>query len=129
VVTVHAFLAILAGFATMTAIVLALTALPQRFAPQWVGDKGRPKPTYAFVNLTYSFLAAVAGGYVTAQIAALSPLTNVLALAVVVLVLGSISALQMRGQQPVWYQVVLLVLSALGVLVGGLLQLKLLGVL
>ena len=35
---------------------------------------GKPKPGYIFVNLGYSFLAAAAGGYVTAWIAQHNPL-------------------------------------------------------
>ena len=55
------------------------------------------------MNLGYSFLAAAAGGYVTAWIAGHNPLVHVLALAIAVLLLAALSALQQRGKQPVWY--------------------------
>ena len=128
-VILHAFLALLAGFATMAALVIVVTVLLSRLAPEWVGQHGRPQPAYTFVNLGYSFLAAAAGGYVTAWVASANPLTNVLALAVVVLVLGAISALQALGRQPVWYQVALMVISPLGVVAGGLVRLRILGIL
>ena len=79
-VTLHAFLALAAGFLTMAVLVAALTALLMRLVPGWVGEQGKPQPGYIFVNLGYSFLAAAAGGYVTAWLAAANPLYHVLAL-------------------------------------------------
>jgi hypothetical protein len=129
VVILRTFMALLAGFATMAVLVMGVTALLSRLTPGWVGSEGRPGPGYVFVNLGYSFLAAAAGGYVTAWVADVNPLPLVLGLAVVVLVMGAISALQARGRQPVWYQVALLVISPLGVVAGGLVRLRATGVL
>lgn len=128
-VILRTFMALLAGFATMAVLVMGVTALLSRLTPGWVGSEGRPGPGYVFVNLGYSFLAAAAGGYVTACVADVNPLPLVLGLAVVVLVMGAISALQARGRQPVWYQVALLVISPLGVVAGGLVRLRATGVL
>jgi len=129
VVILRTFMALLAGFATMAVLVMGVTALLSRLTPGWVGSEGRPGPGYVFVNLGYSFLAAAAGGYVTACVVDVNPLPLVLGLAVVVLVMGAISALQARGRQPVWYQVALLVISPLGVVAGGLVRLRATGVL
>jgi hypothetical protein len=126
---IHAFLSLLAGFATMTILVMAVTALLTRLAPVWVGTEGKPKPGYAFVNLGYSFLAAAAGGYVTAWISAANPLIHVLVLGIVVLAMSALSALQSKGKQPVWYALTLLGLMPLGVLAGGLVRLRVLGIL
>ena len=109
-VALHAFFALLGGFATMAALVAVITALLQKLTPGWVSEKGAPKPGYIFVNLGYSFLAAAAGGYVTAWIAAHNPLVHVLALAITVLLLAALSALQQRGEQPVWYMLALVAL-------------------
>jgi hypothetical protein len=129
VVILRAFLALLAGFATMALLVMLLTALLVKLTPSWVGEPGRPKPGYIFVNLGYSFLAAAAGGYVTSWAAQRNPLIHVLALAFAVLALAALSALQQRGQQPIWYVLTLVALSPLGVLAGGLVRLRVLGVL
>jgi hypothetical protein len=126
---VHAFLALLAGFATMAILVVALTALLARVAPEWVGAEGKPRPAYAFINLGYSFLAAAAGGYVTAWLAFGNPMVQVLVLGIVVLAMGALSALQTRGKQPVWYALTLLALAPIGVLAGGLVRLRVLGIL
>jgi hypothetical protein len=128
-VTLHAFLALLAGYATMVVLVVAVTALLARLTPSWMGEQGRPGPGYVVVNLGYSFLAAAAGGFVTAMVAARNPLYHVLVLAVIVLVLAGLSALQSRGKQPIWYQLALLAIAPLGVMAGGLVRLRMLGIL
>ena len=128
-VILHAFLALLAGFVTMAILVTVITVLLQRLTPDWVAQNGRPKPGYIFVNLGYSFLAAASGGYVCAWIAGQNPLVHVLALAITVLLLAALSALQQRGRQPVWYLLTLVALTPVGVLVGGLIRLRATGVL
>jgi hypothetical protein len=128
-VVLHAFLALLAGFAVMASLVMVVTAALARLTPDWVGTTGAPRPGYVFVNLGYSFLAASAGGYVTALVARDNPLYHVLALAIVVLALAALSALQQRGKQPVWYALTLVGLTPIGILAGGLVRLRVLGIL
>jgi hypothetical protein len=129
VVILHAFIALLAGFATMAILVIVITALLTKLTPSWVGEQGKPSAGYVFVNLGYSFLSAAAGGYVTAWAAAANPLYHVLALAIVVLALAALSAMQSRGQQPIAYQLALVAITPLGVLAGGLVRLRVLGIL
>jgi len=129
VVTLHAFLALAAGFLTMAILVAILTALLVRLTPSWVSEEGKPQPGYIFVNLGYSFLAAAAGGYVTAWLAVANPLFQVLALAIIVLALAALSALQAKGKQPVWYQLTLVAMTPIGVLAGGLVRLRVMGIL
>src|ERR1035441_5226507 len=115
-VILHAFLALVAGFATMVLLVIVLTALLTRMVPSWTGAEGKPQPGYVFVNLGYSFLASAAGGYVTAWAAGDNPLIHVLALGIVVLAMAALSVLQSKGEQPIWYQLTLVALTPLGVL-------------
>jgi hypothetical protein len=129
VVVLRAFLALISGFATMALLIAVITVLLQKLTPGWAGETGKPRPAYIFVNLGYSFLAAAAGGYVTAWIAQHNPLFHVLALAITVLLLAGLSALQQRGQQPVWYMLTLVALTPVGALAGGLLRLRVLGIL
>jgi hypothetical protein len=128
-VILHAFLALLAGFATMALLVIVITALLTRLTPGWVGEEGKPRPAYIFVNLGYSFVAAAAGGYVTACAAAGNPLILVLVLGIVVLAMSALSALQSRGKQPIWYALALVAVTPMGVLAGGLVRLRVLGIL
>ena len=128
-VMLHAFMALLAGFATMVILVMVITALLVKLTPGWVGETGKPRPAYMFVNLGYSFLAAAAGGYVTAWASAANPLIHALALAIAVLALSALSAMQARGKQPIPYALALVAISPIGVFAGGVLRLRLLGIL
>ena len=128
-VVLHAFLALAAGFATMAVLVTLVTVLLQRLTPDWADTTVSPKPGYTFVNLGCTFVAAGGGGYVTAWMARHNPLVHVLALAITVLLLSALSALQQRGKLPVWYLLALVALSPIGTFVGGLIRLRALGVL
>ena len=128
-VILRAFLALAAGFAVMALLVIVLTALLTRMVPSWTSTESKPAPGYIAVNLGYSFLAAAGGGYVTASVADANPLFHVLALAMVVLALAALSALQERGKQPIWYQLTLVAITPIGVLAGGLVRLRVLGIL
>ncbi len=126
---IHTFLALAAGFLAMALIVGLVTALLVKLVPDWVGNPGQPRPGYIVVNLGYSFIAAAVGGYVTAWLAQGNPLIQVLALALIVLLLSALSALQLRGKQPIWYQLTLIALSPAGVFAGGYIRLHLAGIL
>lgn len=128
-VAFHAFVALAAGFLTMALLVGALAALLSRAAPDWAGEPRNPSAGYIFVNLGYTFLAAAAGGYVTAWLAAGNPLFQVMALAIIVLAIAALSAIQARGKQPIWYLLALTALSPLGVFAGGLVRLRVVGIL
>jgi len=123
-----AFLALIAGFLSMALLVALATAILTKFVPEWVGGKGQPRSGYIFVNLGYSLAAAMVGGYVTAWIAQTNQLIHALVLALIVLLLAALSALQQRGQQPVWYQLTLIALTPAGVVIGGFLRLRIMGV-
>jgi hypothetical protein len=125
----HAFLAIAAGFAIMAVLVIGFTAVLTGLAPQFVNQDGRPRPAYMIVNLLFSAAFAVLGGWVTARLAPApgNPLTLSLMLAFAVLLMSGLSAIQLRGQQPLTYQLTLIVISPVAVVLGGMLRLHQLG--
>ena len=127
-VILRAFVALFAGFLSMAVIVGVVTAVLMKRVPEWVGAKGSPRAGYVFVNLGYSIIAAIVGGYVTAWMAQSNPLIHTLALALIVLLLSALSALQQRGMQPIWYQLLLVAIPPVGVFFGGLLRLKQMGI-
>jgi len=112
---VRAFLALVAGFLSMAILVGVITAGLMKLSPQWVGVTGHPRPAYVLVNLAYSLLAVMSRGYVTAWTAAGNPWKYVLVLAIIVLLLGALSALQQRGMRPIWYQLLLMLITPAGV--------------
>jgi len=105
-----------------------MTALLTRLVPSWTGGGSSPQAGYAFVNLGSSFLTAAVGGYITAWASAANPLVHVLALAIVVLAMAALTALQSRGMRPIWFQLALVATSPVGVLAGGLVRLRVLGI-
>jgi hypothetical protein len=129
VVILFTFLALAAGFAVTVLLGLGLTALTTRLVPSWADAAENQRSSYFFVHLALAFLAASAGGYVTAWVARGNPLIQVLALALVVLLLSAMSALQARGKYPIWFQLAQVAITPLGVLAGGLLRLRVLGIL
>jgi len=128
-VILHAFLALASGFATMAVLIALTAALLRKLTPDWANITTTPNPAYTFVNLGTTFIAGGAGGYVAARIAVHNPLIHVLALAITVLLLAALSALQQRGQLPNWYLLALVAITPVGVFVGGLIRMRALGVL
>lgn len=128
-VVLHAFFALAAGFATIAILVTVMTVLLQKLVPDWTEASGPPTLGYTFVNLGWTFVAAATGGYLTAWIAEHDPLVHVLALAIAVLLLAALSALQQRGKLPVWYLLALVAIAPVGAFAGGLIRLRVLGVL
>ncbi len=118
----RSFLAILAGFATMAVLITVATAAITRSLPRLIGEPEHPRRRYLLLNLVYSAAFAASGGYVTAIVAKADPLRTVLMLAIVILLLSALSALQLRGRQPVAYQFALIVLTPVAALAGGLLR-------
>ena len=118
----RSFLAILAGFATMAVLLTLATAAITKSLPRLIGERDHPRRRYLLLNLTYSAAFALAGGYVTAIVAKADPLRTVLMLAIVILLLSALSALQLRGKQPVLYQLALIVITPVAALAGGLLR-------
>jgi hypothetical protein len=75
--------------------------------------------SFGVVNLIYGTLYAVFGGYVCAVIAKQNRMKHGLALAGLVFLLSLVSVYIDRGQQPVWYQVMLVILGAPGAAAGA----------
>jgi len=124
---VHSFVALLAGLAATVALQAALAALVRRVAPGWSGKAGAATAGPAFVSLGSAFLAGAAGGFTTAWAAELNPLGHVMVLAIGVLLLAGVSAVQQRGKQSLAVLLTLVALTPLGVLAGGLMRLKMWG--
>ena len=128
-VVLHTFLSLAAGFAAAMLVVLGLRGLLLLFAPSLAAVDARPGVSYTVANFGASFLAGAAGGYITAWVGAANPLVHVLTLGLILLGLAALSALQLRGQQPIWYQLAQVAIAPLGVLAGGLVRLRVLGIL
>ncbi len=127
-IILRTFLTLGAGFAT-TAVILALaTTLAHWTQKQKSLKNGEATAGKIAWNLGTTLVAAAAGGYVTATAALLNPLIHALVLALIVLLLSALSALQARGEYPVWVALLMVALPPCAVVAGGLLRLKQLGI-
>jgi len=124
----RAFGALFAGFAVIALLSLGVRSLLKRMAPDWDEATGRFSAGFVLANLGATFVAAAAGGYGTAWMAD-NPIPYVLTLGIVVLVLAGLSALQQRGKRPIAYLLASVAIAPVGVLVGGLVRLRVEGVL
>ena len=112
----RSILAVFSGFLTMAVAVMLLTPLAVKLMHQKVGA---PTSGYLAVNVAYSLLAAVAGGFVTARIALSHPLLHGVLLAAFMCAMGALSYVRNRGMQPLWYQVLLFFVPPLCAIAGA----------
>ena len=110
-------LSILAGYAAMAAAVVATTIAIEKLLPGWTPGFG-----YMLVNLIYSALFVVAGGYVTAWLAGRSEIRNSLALGVLCLAMGGYWLFTTPALEPHWYRISLVALGLPSALLGGYLR-------
>jgi hypothetical protein len=122
----HSFLAILAGFITIVGMMGIATAVLKRVAPDLSNDNS-PDPFIMAVNVGVGLVCSLLGGYVTARYAQGNPIVHALMLALGVLLLSALSAVQMKGKQPTYYLLILTTIPPLAVLCGGLLRMHQIG--
>ena len=115
----QSFSALLYGFLTIVLPIAIITAALRKYAPRWTGSQDRPHSRYLVVNLGCSFAAAIAGGFVTARLSKELSLRYALVLALGILLLNGMSAVQQRGRQPLWYQLLMVAIMPACVLLGG----------
>jgi nitrate/nitrite transporter NarK len=104
------------GYMVMMVVIIALTLV---FVKTMGLKSGNPTPGYLAINVIYSFLAAAIGGWVTARIAEFKPMIAAGALAILMAVMGVLSYRHYAGQQPFWYQVMMMVAPSLCALGGA----------
>jgi hypothetical protein len=123
---VRSILAVIAGYLAMFIGVSIFFAFVMG-----IGLGGMPQdpasfkpPTWLYVlELVWSPIAAIAGGYVCAWIARNRPMRHVLVLVALSAVLGIISAVVEAGMKPLWSSLAVVVLGIAGLLIGGRLRL------
>jgi hypothetical protein len=125
----HSFVAILAGFIAIVGCTGIATALLKHFAPDLTREAAPPDQFIMAVNVGLGLVFSLLGGYITARLAQNNPLVHALMLALAVLLLSALSAVQMKNNQPVYYLLILTAIPPLAVLAGGLLRLHQTGIL
>ena len=113
--TIRSVLAVLAGYAVLTAVVLLLFFL-------WSGGAEpteTPTRDFMLLALGVGFVGAVAGGWVTAVLAPGHRWKHVQGLAAVILLVAAVNLFWAAGDEPLWFQLGNIGLGVAGVFVGG----------
>lgn len=126
---VRAFLALGVGFIVVMLVQVLGTFFLRRMIPTWAAIEKKPGFGYTLANAGILFLSAALGGFVTARLAAANPLIHSLALALIILMLSAMTAMQSRGRQPIWYLLLMVALAPVGVFAGGVVWLRMIGIL
>src|SRR5438309_7845993 len=98
-------LSIVSGFALMAGIVYVLTPMVARYFG--AEDFRTLNPAFMLANLTYSALAAMMGGFVTAWIAGCREIRHASMLGVLMIAMSFVSMRMRSEPQPGWYEVVI----------------------
>ena len=122
---IRSVLSIVGAFVVVAVLVGLATALAAQLMLGSTGPDTEPTTPFLVVNLTYSVLFAIVGGYVAATVSDHSPLGHAAALSAFMMLLGLISWLINRGQpapgQPDWYPWVMTLLVPPTAVLGGIL--------
>jgi hypothetical protein len=115
----RSFVAIAAGFACMALLTAITTLLTRWLVPSWA--RMPPSRSAQLFNLVAGCVYSALGGRMTALIAPISPLIHSLILAIIMLLISTIAASELRGEAPGFYPLALAVLPSLATLAGGIL--------
>lgn len=108
----------LAGWGVVGVLVVITDAILMKLFPHDYVTGQMPPDRLALVSLATGTLYSVAGGWVTARIAAFKPWTHAAALGLWGETLGIISTMMTLGQIQLWYQAGLLILWMPAVALG-----------
>jgi len=112
-------IAVLSGYLAMVVVVGLCTYVLMLLTPSWFPGAAPPPGPYLAVNVAYSVVAALTGGYVAAWLAPRRPVKHALLLAVFALVISIVSAVLQGDRQPRWYQVLVAVCMPMVIVLGG----------
>ena len=125
---IRSVLSVAGAFFVVALLVGLATALAVEFMLEATGPDAEPTTWFLVVNLSYSVLFAIVGGYVAATVSDHSPLGHAAALSVFMMLLGLASWLLNGGQpapgQPGWYPLVIALLVPPTAVLGGVLVTK-----
>ena len=115
----RSLLAIAGGFGCIAALTGVTTLITRWLAPAW--DRMPPSRGARLFNLVASSLYGGVGGSVVARFAPVSPLVHSLILALIVLLISTLAANELRTSVPGVYPLTLAVLPSMATLGGGIL--------
>ena len=122
---IRSVLTVLGAFFVVAVLVGLTTALAAELMLGSAGRGAEATTPFLVVNLSYSVLYAIVGGYVAATVSDHSPLGHAAALSAFMMLLGLTTWVMDSGQpapgQPVWYPWVITLLVPPTAVLGGIL--------
>ena len=122
---IRSVLSVLGAFFVVALLVGLSTVLAAQLMLGSTGPETEPTTPFLVVNLTYSVLFAIVGGFVAATVSDRSPLGHAAALSVFMMLIGLTSWMINRGQpasgEPDWYPWVITLLVPPTAVLGGIL--------
>lgn len=122
---IRSVLTVLGAFFVVAVLVGLTTALTAELMLGSAGPGAEPTTPFLVVNVAYSVLYAIVGGYVAATVSDHSPLGHAAALSVFMMLLGlttwAINGGQPAPGQPAWYPWVITLLVPPTAVLGGIL--------
>lgn len=118
----RSIVAVIIGYVVIRFLVMATFGLIDLMSPATLSapeSGGRPRPSILIFLLLTGALYSIAGGYVTALLAGKSEMKHSLALAALMVIGGIFSMVWNYGQEPIWFQLSLIVFMPLAALLGG----------
>jgi Na+/citrate or Na+/malate symporter len=115
----RSFIAIAVGFACIALLTAITTLLTRWLIPSWA--RMPPSRSAQIFNLVASCLYSALGGRLTATATPISPLFHAVVLAIIVLLISTLAASELRGQALGFYPLALAVLPCLATLGGSIL--------
>lgn len=115
-------ISVIGGYLVMTIIVVLGFGLISVVGPaDTFGSDGMQMPGtgWLIIILIMGFLAALAGGFVTALLGKNAPFNVSSALVGLIILMGLLTAFTAGAEQPVWYQVLQTLLGAAGAWYGA----------
>lgn len=119
---IRSILSILGGFFTMAVSVSSLIALLMVIARDQFPETPGPYTGASWVlvvEIFFSLLAALAGGYVCAWIAKRNLVKHAAVLAGIIVCLGVVSVIGEQGMKPLWSSIMVSLMGPIGVLAGA----------
>lgn len=122
---IRSVLSVLGAFFVVALLVGLSTELAAQLMLGSTGPAAEPTTPFLVVNLTYSVLFAIVGGFVAATVSDRSPLGHAAALSMFMMLIGLTSWMINRGQpapgEPDWYPWVITLLVPPTAILGGIL--------
>lgn len=125
---IRSVLSVLGAFFVVAVLVGLTTTIAARLMSGSAGPDAEPSMPFLAVNLTYSVVFAIVGGYVAATVSDHSPLRHAAALSVFMMLLG-LTSWMLNGRQPApgqpdWYPWAINILVPPTAVLGGILVMR-----